>query len=245
MTQCSSFSSPQGVWGQWLTPEETCSWKSLSMVHRCGRHRGGQQLPGQSLTTGHRCGVGGYMGEGGQPPGRQFQQISSVSTLESMQPVCVHMYMCALVRDPERQRPAESSSHLKRLRSRRVSPVSPAGFEVHTAKWPPSPPHRPQGQAQPRGARDACCPLGLCTPDPRLGQRRPPGWLVPQGLSWEGRSDSSQASSGLQAAMTGLCCLPGWAGDRRSPFPCRRPAALPSLQALGPELLKDRTVNLR
>ena len=36
-----------------------------------------------------------------------------------------------------------------------------------------------------------------------------------------------------------------WAGDRRNPLPCRWPAALPSLQAQGPELLQDKTMNLR
>lgn len=164
-TQRGSFSSPQGVPGQRLTPEDTCSWKSLSMGHRCGGHRGGQQPPGQSLTTGQPC---GDTGERGQPPGQQFQQIRSVSTLESIKPVCVHVYTCALVRDSERQRPAESSSRLKRLRSWHVSPVSPVGFEVHTARSAPIPAPSASGPGPALGGSG-------CLPAPWASAHQAPG----------------------------------------------------------------------
>lgn len=176
--------------------------------------------------------------------GEQAAPRAAVSAIRFLFPPWNPLSLC--VCESLGERPAEPSSHLKRLRSWHGSPVSPAGFEDRTARSPPNPTPSDSGLDPTLGGLGCLpAPWDPAHPAPGLGGEELASldaWTL-TGPPREGGMVLSTSRDQTRADRR----LPSSRLARRQREPASVKVAHGSAFSLGPgpESLQDRTLNLR
>ena len=84
---------------------------------------------------------------------------------------------------------------------------------------PQTPPRLTRGWTQPWGAWDACLPPGTLHTRPQAWVEKSwPHWMPGPSRALPGKEGWFSAPPGTRHALTGVCRLPGWPGDRGNPL---------------------------